>query len=338
MFQWLKRIGKPVTQAQTPESLTVDEFELLLHAQYERIHNDTFSDDEDFDYFLTLTRGHEQQAFFMTVHALLCNAEVLIKTNEFSSEFRAIFPENMQKIDYQLVDNDTAQWIKERVSAVEKYISDQAEAGRAFIYDRKPEHNPSVTSRLMNAVSPADQEAFSKLVLNVLHNHRASDWEAARELNLELMRINPSKAEFIRSMQIINESAWIVINGKKQETIDLRMLTIEEQMRWLRFSLVTPETAKTIQDFVSQVRTQHKTTRFLNEAISIIEKANRLKTEGARKKRLDQASDFIRDGLQISPNNLALRTALNLIPLENIANLDLLKVAHSMSENVTKQN
>lgn len=116
------------------------------------------------------------------------------------------------------------------------------------------------------------------------------------------------------------------------------MLTIEEQMRWLRFSLVTPETAKTIQDFVSQVRTQHKTTRFLNEAISIIEKANRLKTEGARKKRLDQASDFIRDGLQISPNNLALRTALNLIPLENIANLDLLKVAHSMSENVTKQN
>ena len=156
MFQWFKRFGKQVTKANISERLTMSELKQLLCAQYERIHNDTFSDDEDFDYFLTLTRGDEQQAFFMTVHALLCNAEVLIKTNEFSSEFRAIFPENMQKIDYQLVDNDTAQWIKERVSAVEQYISDQAEAHRVFIYDRTPENNPTINDALMNAkVKPA---------------------------------------------------------------------------------------------------------------------------------------------------------------------------------------
>ena len=338
MFQWLKRFSKKTVPAIKPEPLSRIEFEPLLRAQFERIHNDTFSDEENYDYFLTLTRGNEPQAFFMTVHAVLCSTEVLIKTKEFTPNLRAIFSEHVQNFDYQQVANDVAQWIEGRVSAVEQYIANQEEARRAFIYDRKPEANPNVTSSLMNTVSPADQEAFSKLALNVLHNHRASDWEAAQAFNIELMRMNSNQSEFIRSLQIINESAWIVAFGKKQDTIDSRMLLIEEQMQRLKFSLVTPNAAQMIQDFFYQVQEQHQTSRFLNEAVNIIEKADRLKTASARQKRLDQASNLIRDGLLMNPRNVVLQTALELIPLENIQAVDLVKVAQAISDEKFRQN
>lgn len=195
------------------------------------------------------------------------------------------------------------------------------------------------------SVTDANFDDFSKYVMDFMSTHKASDWEAAGEVIKQMMRINFPRSQFLRSVQIVIESGWIVVNGKNKDTIDGRMETInqiinghvDEQNRKrppLDFSQVNDSCRTYILSYVNGISEAHKTSRYLNEAISIVAKADKLKTESGRKKRVDVAVFLLLDGVAKSKPNSeehsVLKRALDIIPTGGYVNLDLVALSETM--------
>ena len=173
-------------------------------------------------------------------------------------------------------------------------------------------------------------DGFSAQAKDLLLTHRANDGSEGRAESVALMRSNFAQHEFLRSIEIIAESCWLVLAGKKQATIDSRMGLIAEHVDRLDFSLVNEKTKNFILTYTEQVHERWKTSRFLNEAIDMVAKANKLKTANARKKRLDAAREMLHAGLAAYPENTAFQKALSLIPEHDIETIDLVVLSEEM--------
>ena len=195
------------------------------------------------------------------------------------------------------------------------------------------------------SLSDSNFDDFSKYVMAFMSTHKASDWEAVGEVIKQMMRVNFPRSQFLRSVQIVVESGWIVVNGKNKDTIDGRMETInqiinghvDEQDRKrppLDFSQVNDSCRAYILSYVDGVSEAYKTSRYLNEAISIVAKADKLKTEAGRKKRVDVAVFLLLDGVAKSKSNSeeqnVLKRALDIIPTVGYVSLDLVALSETM--------
>ena len=195
------------------------------------------------------------------------------------------------------------------------------------------------------SLSDSNFDDFSKYVMAFMSTHKASDWEAVGEVIKQMMRVNFPRSQFLRSVQIVVESGWIVVNGKNKDTIDGRMETInqiinghvDEQDRKrppLDFSQVNDSCRAYILSYVDGVSEAYKTSRYLNEAISMVAKADKLKTESGRKKRVDVAVFLLLDGVAKSRSNSeehrVLKRALDIIPTGGYVNLDLVALSETM--------
>lgn len=127
------------------------------------------------------------------------------------------------------------------------------------------------------------------------------------------------RAEFFQRFNVFLESAWLVRNGVKRETIEGRMDEVNRVYEELDFTQVTSELATEIRQFRQGVVQDFQVTRFKNQARGWAEKAQTMKTEKAQRKYMDLALAQLEEGVQTYPDNQELAQTLEYFKIAYVA-------------------
>ena len=123
------------------------------------------------------------------------------------------------------------------------------------------------------------------------------------------------RGEFFQRFNVFVESAWLVRNGVKRETIEGRMDEVNRVYEELDFNQVTPEVSSEIRLFRQSVVHDFQITRFKNPARALAEKAQSMKTEKAQRKYMDLAQNQLEEGCLMYPDNQELRQLLGIFKM-----------------------
>lgn len=155
---------------------------------------------------------------------------------------------------------------------------------------------------------------FSQLILFMLQSdaqfYGGLSPEEFKDMQYSFLESYYPRAEFFQKFNIFVESAWLVHNGKKRDTIEGRMDTLNTIYEQLDFEQVTPETASIIRKYRAATVEAFKVTRFKNQARAHAEKALTMKTEKAQRRYMDMAMALLVEGHETYPRNKELKETL----------------------------
>lgn len=153
MLKWAKSL---LTKSE-PVPIEQSNFLIMVRSQ-----SNTFSREDgdfnelldslpDFDFYKKLTQGHEGQAAFLALHQTLCVYELFAQRNNgMDWETRQQLKQNCDMFDYQWVDDETANWVKQRIHTAITTLSPAEQAHHDFVYKNREPDLSQPTSSVMN--------------------------------------------------------------------------------------------------------------------------------------------------------------------------------------------
>ena len=153
MLKWAKSL---LTKSE-PVPIEQSNFLIMVRSQ-----SDTFSGEDgdfdelldslpDFDFYKKLTQGHEGQAAFLALHQTLCVYELFARRNNgMDWETRQQLKQNCEMFDYQWVDDETANWVKQRIHTAITTLSPAEQAHHDLVYKNREPDLSQPSSSVMN--------------------------------------------------------------------------------------------------------------------------------------------------------------------------------------------